>query len=120
MCFKHQKYPSFSLSEVHYLLQSASGYPVRYTFFSINIIVDTLLNKDIYFSNFHISGMFKYNLYGLKVCKCIIVILSKKLFADVCLVVLIGTPLHFLLIFVVIRTFRRELDPFGKSCSINE
>ena len=28
MCFKHQKYPSFSLSEVHYLLQSASGYPV--------------------------------------------------------------------------------------------
>ena len=29
MCFKHQKYPSFSLSGVHYLLQSASGYPVR-------------------------------------------------------------------------------------------
>ena len=28
MCFKNQKYPSFSLSGVHYLSQSASGYPV--------------------------------------------------------------------------------------------
>ena len=29
-CFKHQKYPSFSLSELNYFLQSASGYPVLY------------------------------------------------------------------------------------------
>ena len=31
-CLKHQKYPSFSLSELNYFLQFSSGYPVNPSF----------------------------------------------------------------------------------------
>ena len=41
MCLKHHKYPSFSLSEVNYLLQSASGYPVfvYFRFYFLQLVV---------------------------------------------------------------------------------
>ena len=65
-CFKHQKCPSFSLSELNYFLQSASGYPVYNNFKSHLAKVTYILSPNPHLHSFQFESWKLWNKQELK------------------------------------------------------